>query len=115
MNKTIWIINYYTSSPEKAGNPRYVEFTSNFLIAGYNVVTFNSGRSEGITGQKELFIDARYGAHHFVHVKSPDYEGNGLKRIWSIFVFALRMWLHCKRFQKPDIVLHNLTRLLTTP
>lgn len=105
---TIWIVNYYTSSPEKAGNPRYIEFTNNFLLAGYEVVTFNSSRSEGIVGQKELFKDVLYGPHHFVHVKSPDYEGNGLKRMWSIFVFALCMWIHCKRFQKPDIVLHNL-------
>lgn len=112
MNNTqkpvIWIVNYYTASPEKAGNPRYVEFANNFLIAGYDVVTFNSNKAEGIPNHRELFEEVRYGGHRFVHVNSPDYEGNGLKRMWSILVFALRMWLHCGRFQRPDIVLHNL-------
>lgn len=106
--KRIWIVNYYTASPEKAGNPRYYEFANNFMQAGYDVVTFNSNNSENLIGQKELFNEVDYGQHKFVHVKSPYYEGNGLKRMWSILVFALRMWIHCKRFQKPDIVLHNL-------
>ena len=104
----IWVVNYYTASPEKAGNPRYLEFSDNFREAGYDVVVFNSNRAEGLWDQKGLFKEAKYGEHHFIHVKSPNYEGNGLRRMWSIFVFALRMWIHCKRFQKPDVGLHNL-------
>lgn len=106
--RIIWIVNYYTASPEKAGNPRYYEFAKNFMQAGYEVVTFNSNNSEKLTDQKELFKEVEYGQHKFVHVKTPYYVSNGLKRMWSIFVFALRMWIHCKRFQKPDVVLHNL-------
>ena len=105
--KIIWIVNYYTSSPGKASNPRYVEFTKYFMGQGYEVVTFNSARNENVEST-DMFNEVDYDGHKFVHVKSPAYMGNGLKRMWSIFVFALRMWLHCKRFQKPDIVLHNL-------
>lgn len=106
--KIIWIVNYYTASPEKVSNPRYIEFASSFLLAGYGVVTFNSTMAEGNDNTRKIFTDASYGAYRFIHVKSPKYVGNGIKRMWSIFVFAMRMWFHCKHFQKPDIVLHNI-------
>ena len=41
-------------------------------------------------------------------MKAPHYVGNGLKRMWSILVFALKMWLYAKRLPRPDVVLHNL-------
>ncbi|MDD3944755.1 MAG: hypothetical protein PHS38_08585 [Bacteroidales bacterium] len=64
----IWIVNYYAGSPERAGNPRYLEFAENFREAGYEVVTFNSSVTERLE-QKELFRNVQYGEHSFVHVK----------------------------------------------
>lgn len=107
MNKRIWIVNYYTASPEKMSNPRYLEFTTAFLLAGYEVIIFNSNISEDIdfTGK---FKDEWYGQYHFVHVKSPNYQGNGLKRMWSIFCFAMRLYFNRRKYDKPDVILHNV-------
>ena len=41
MAKTIWIVNYYTSPPAKASNPRYLKLAHYFKEAGYKVITFN--------------------------------------------------------------------------
>lgn len=105
--KCLWIVNYYTSSPDKTSNPRYPEIATAFMNAGYDVITFNADTNEGIEIEGK-FKEVWYGGHHFVHVKSPKYVGNGLKRMLSIFCFAMRLFLNRGKFKKPDIVLHNL-------
>lgn len=107
MSKCIWIVNYYTASPEKMSNPRYLEFTNAFLTAGYEVIIFNSNVSENID-LKGRYKDVWYSKYHFVHVKSPKYQGNGLKRMWSIFCFAMRLFFNCRKFDHPDVILHNV-------
>ncbi len=105
--KCIWIVNYYTASPEKCSNPRYLEFSAAFQDAGYDVIIFNADTTEGVVLTKR-YKNVWYGQNHFVHIKSPTYRGNGLKRMWSIFVFAMRLGYYKKAFQKPDVILHNL-------
>lgn len=112
MAKRIWIVNYYTSSPELASNPRYLQLAHHFQKAGYDVTTFNSSINfrtfKDLIPDSRTFYEVKYGEYNFVHVKSPHYKGNGLKRMWSIFAFAMRLYFGRKRFPKPDIVLHNI-------
>ena len=112
MAKRIWIVNYHTSSPELASNPRYLEFAHHFQQAGYEVLTFNSSVKHGtdisLVPDGQLYLRKQYGEFDFVHIKSPHYKGNGVKRIWSIFVFAMRLLRLRKLFPKPDLVLHNV-------
>lgn len=112
MVKRIWIVNYYTSSPELASNPRYLEFAHHFQEAGYEVLTFNSSVKHGtyisLVPEGEPFLRKQYGEFDFVHIKSPHYEGNGIKRMWSILMFSLNLFRLRKKFPKPDLVLHNL-------
>lgn len=107
MQKTIWIVNYYTSSPDKVSNPRYIELSRNFREAGYRVITINSSVAEK-RQQTDMFDSVKYGDFEFVHVKSPEYVGNGGKRIYSIFKFAWNLYRNCKQLPKPDLVLHNV-------
>ena len=41
----VWIVNYYTGTPENVSNPRYLEFADYFMQAGYDVTTFNSSKA----------------------------------------------------------------------
>lgn len=107
LSKRIWIVNCYTGSPEKCGNPRYLEFAKYFMDAGHDVTIFNAQTVEKIISPKD-FIEADYDGIHFVHVKNPQYVGNGLKRVLSIWAFAWRLYRNCLRFDHPDIVLHNI-------
>lgn len=104
----VWIVNYYTGTPENVSNPRYLEFADYFMQAGYDVTTFNSSKASKTDDQQELFFHKQYEQFKFVHVKSPRYVGNGLKRMMSIWAFAWRMFIHRRKFEKPDIVLHNV-------
>lgn len=112
MAKRIWIVNYYTGTPETQSNPRYIQFARRFMDAGYDVVTFNSSLSAQTqaeqTANGQLFLERSYGDHKFVHVNAPAYKGNGLSRMKSIFSFAWSIYKHCKEYDRPDVILHNI-------
>lgn len=112
MAKRIWIVNYYTGTPKTQSNPRYIQFARRFMDAGYDVVTFNSSLSAQTqveqTANGQLFLERSYGDHKFVHVNAPVYKGNGLSRMKSIFSFAWSIYKHCKEYDRPDVILHNI-------
>ena len=108
----IWIINYYAGSPENTTNPRYVQFSHYFQQAGHDVITFCSSfrpaAPEELIKGDGMFEEHQYGEHRYVHVRTPRYVGNGLKRMYSIWAFAWRILRHRKEFDKPDVILHNI-------
>lgn len=112
MGKRIWIVNYYTGTPDTAANPRYLQFAHHFRKAGYDVITFNAsycpGDPKDLIEGDGVFEEHQYGEYRFIHVKCPRYVGNGLKRMFSIWAFAWRLYKHCREFEKPDVILHNI-------
>ncbi len=102
----VWIVNYYTGTPEKASNPRYLQLAKHFMAKGWEVITFNANYKGEETNP--LFDRKQYGDYDFVHVKAPHYVGNGLARMKSIFSFAWTIKKHCKEFERPDVILHNV-------
>lgn len=108
----IWIVNYYTGTPETVANPRYIQFAKRFMEAGHEVITFNSSLSaktqEEQTSTGQLFLERKYGKYSFVHVNAPAYLGNGIRRMFSIWKFSSFMKKNASRFPKPDVVLHNI-------
>ena len=108
----IWIVNYYAGSPDNTTNPRYLQFSHYFQQAGYDVITFSASyrpaaQIELIEGDG-MYEEHQYGEHRYIHVRCPRYVGNGLKRMYSIWAFAWRIFWHRKKFDKPDIILHNI-------
>ncbi len=100
----IWIVNYYTSP--NCSNPRYLEFAKYFMAYGWEVKTFYASFS----GEENipLFERQEVNGLDFVQVKAPHYVGNGLARMKSIFSFAWSIKKHCKEFDQPDVILHNI-------
>lgn len=112
MAKRVWIVNYYTDSPSNVANPRYLIFAKYFMEHGWEVITFNASYEDKSLYNEykpgELFLRKQYGEYDFIHVKVPEYEGNGLSRMKSIFSFAWTIKKHCKEFDRPDVILHNI-------
>ncbi len=111
MGKRIWIINYYTCTPGVVSNPRYIKIAEYLKKRGYEVITFNSSKAERLELDrfgKNSFLKRSVEGLDYVHVRVPDYKGNGLKRMYSIWVFARKMLKIGKYFPKPDIILHNI-------
>ena len=104
----IWIINPQTGSPEKAANPRYLVLAKYFMEAGYDVTTFNSSQREGVSIPNGKYLEKQYGNYKFVHVYTPDFVGNGPKRMLALHKFAKNVYSIRNRFEKPDVILHNI-------
>ncbi len=107
----IWIINYYAGTPETAGNPRYLKLAKHFMDAGHEVITFNASRIAHISDSDfhgSKFVERKYGNYKFVHVQVPGFEGNGIKRMLSIWKFAKNILKGRKQFERPDVILQNI-------
>lgn len=104
MAKRIWIVNYYTK-PD-CSNPRYIKFAKYFMAQGWEVTTFyaNYWWKDNIALFERGVVDGL----DYVQVKAPRYVGNGLARMKSIFSFAWTIKKHCKEFERPDVILHNI-------
>ncbi|MBQ9722829.1 MAG: glycosyltransferase family 4 protein [Bacteroidales bacterium] len=100
----IWIVNYYTSP--NCSNPRYLQFARHFMARGWDVTTFYANWKEADT--EPLFKQETVDGLDFVRVKAPHYVGNGVSRMKSIFSFACAIKKHCKEFEQPDVILHNV-------
>lgn len=107
----IWIVNYYAGTPATAGNPRYLKLAKHFIEAGHEVITFNAGRTAKISDSEFKsgnFVERQYDGFNFVHVRVPEFKGNGPKRMYSIWKFAQRILKGRKQFERPDVILQNI-------
>ena len=107
----IWIINYYAGTPETAGNPRYLKLAKHFMGAGHEVITFDAGSTAHIADsefQGTNFVERKYDGYRFVHVRVPHFEGNGVKRMLSIWKFAQIILKSRNKFERPDVILQNI-------
>ena len=107
----IWIINYYAGTPETAGNPRYLKLAKHFMGAGHEVITFDAGSTAHIADsefQGTNFVERQYDGYRFVHVRVPHFEGNGVKRMLSIWKFAQIILKGRNKFERPDVILQNI-------
>lgn len=100
----VWIVNYYTCP--NCSNPRYEQFAKHFTAKGWEVLTFYANYQGSESDPS--FDRQDVGGYQYVHVKAPHYVGNGLGRMKSIFCFAWQIYKHCKEFEKPDVILHNV-------
>ena len=100
----VWIVNYYTGP--NCGNPRYLQFAKHFIAKGWEVTTFYANyQGEEV---EPMFVREEVDGLDYIRVKVPHYAGNGIARMKSIFFFAWTIQKHCKEFERPDVVLHNI-------
>jgi glycosyltransferase involved in cell wall biosynthesis len=110
-DKNIWIVNFHTAPPEYALNQRYTKIVPHLQRAGYKVTVISSSflrrhnkdLSEGKTYNAQIFNDIP-----FILIKTKRYKGNGLGRMFAIFMFSLRLLFIRKKFGIPDVIYHNL-------
>lgn len=110
--KTVWLVCVNAQPPELDTHLRHQKFAEMLIKKGYHVIIFagsflHYNKSNSINNSQKYLL-SKYGDKQYVFIKTPSYTSNGLKRIFSIFLFAWRLLYHRKKFPKPDIVIHNL-------
>lgn len=113
MQKTIWIVNYYTAPPAQVSNPRHYEFAKYLVSNGYDVRVFFADReweadSLQVIPDGKSFENKIYEGLKYTHIRTIPYKGNGVKRGLSILKFALDILRLRNEFEKPDVILLNM-------
>jgi glycosyltransferase involved in cell wall biosynthesis len=106
-----WLINYYAMPPKLESRLRTIKFAHYLKKEGHDVKIFASSlmhnKNTDLIEDRSKFIERSYGDLDFVHIKSLRYKTNGLKRVISIVLFHIRLHFLSRKFEKPDIILHE--------
>lgn len=121
MKKNIWIWNHYATNmfDDRAG--RHYWFAENLIKEGYRPVIFcastshNSNKKIGTNNQK--YIIKEVNDIPFVFVNTPNYQGNGKKRLKNMIAFYRGLYPvakdYAKKYGKPDVILASSVHPLT--
>ena len=117
----IWVVNHYAIPPALGGLNRHYYFSKNLKKEGHVVRIFSSSKIHNTDVnliknsnpyKKETFDDVEY-----TFIKTSDYRGNGLKRIFTFLQFPWNVLKTIKKFykmEKPDIIYASSPELFAT-
>ena len=116
----ILYINHYAGSPEMGMEFRPYYLSREWVKMGHKV-TIIAGNFSHLR-QKNPAVDHDFqeewiGGINYVWIKSGEYEGNGVKRAFSMFRFVGELWSHAEEIAKrykPDVVIASSTYPLDT-
>ena len=121
MRRNIWIWNHYATNmiEDKAG--RHYWLAENLILNGYEPKIFCASTvhntDKSIVTEGNLFLEMPSGNVPFVIVKTPQYSGNGKKRIVNIISFYKNLFPIAKKYAskngKPDVILASSVHPLT--
>lgn len=121
MKKNVWIWNHYATNTFKDQAGRHYWFAENLIKEGYNPTIFCASTvhnsNENIISGNKKFITDKKNDIPYVFVKTPLYNGNGIKRIINMFSFYKNLFAVSKEYAKlhgkPDVILASSVHPLT--
>jgi hypothetical protein len=96
----ILFINHYAGTPHYGMEFRPYYLAREWVRLGHAVTIVGASYSHLRSCQPEVrdaLAEEDVEGIRYVWLKTPAYSGNGLKRLWNIVVFVLRLWWHRKR------------------
>ncbi|HFI0140767.1 TPA: glycosyltransferase family 4 protein [Streptococcus suis] len=121
MRKNIWIWNHYATNmiEDKAG--RHYWLAENLILNEYKPTIFCASTlhntDDNIDTEGNIFIQKESENIPFVIVKTPQYSGNGKKRIINMISFYKNLFPTAKeyanKYGKPDVILASSVHPLT--
>ena len=94
-DKTVWIINHYAESPSDSGSTRHFDLARQLRDLGWKTwiiaasVEKNTQKQRLAKGEQvgsEVYDDV-----HFRWINTPQYQGNGVRRIINMVAFSWRL------------------------
>ncbi|RJF95879.1 glycosyltransferase family 4 protein [Noviherbaspirillum saxi] len=117
--KTVWILNHYAIEPGTAGITRHFDLAVNLRHHGWQAIIIASS-VEHITGTQrlsahELHRQETYADVPFLWIRTPEYQGNGMRRILNMLTYTGRvlMPMYTKKLPKPDVIIGSSAHPLT--
>ncbi len=107
----IWIVNHYAIPPSMGGLVRHYYFSKYLQKKGHTVKIFTSSKIHNtdinMIRDKSLYKEEMEDGVEYTFVRSRDYKGNGLDRIFNMMDLPFKTWKTMKQFykkQKPDVI-----------
>ena len=114
----IWILCHYAVPPSLGGINRHYYFKRYLEKMGHTVRIFTSSHIHNfninmIEG-KELYLEKEVDGEVYTFVRSSNYRGNGISRLFNLVSFPFRMVRACKQFPAPDVIYTSSPALPTS-
>ena len=107
----IWIVNHYALPPSMGGLVRHYYFSKYLQKKGHIVKIFTSSKIHNteinMIHDKSLYKEELEDGIEYTFVRSRNYKGNGLDRIFNMVDLPFKIWKTMKLFykkQKPDVI-----------
>jgi glycosyltransferase involved in cell wall biosynthesis len=109
--KHVWILNHYAQEPGGSGGTRHYSLARHLLTHGWSStiiaasVELNTGRQRLAAG--ENMRTENFNGVNFLWVKTPQYEGNGVDRIYNILIYSFQVLRPSvtKGLPRPDVII----------
>ena len=112
----ILLINHYAGSAFYGMEHRPYHFALEWIKAGHKVIiiaaSFSHLRSSQPKSLEPITTEVIDGIH-YIWLKTPEYQGNGLRRIINMFSFARQLWIRALPIAELDVVIDSSTYPLT--
>ncbi|MDD7347300.1 MAG: glycosyltransferase family 4 protein [Clostridiales bacterium] len=118
----VWILNHYAIPPAYGGLNRHYYFSETLKPLGVDTVIFTASKIHNtdinfMRGERGLYKEVEFENTTYEFVKTGEYSGNGIKRIFSFVQFPFNLWRCIKKFYKssqPDIIYASSPELFST-
>ncbi|WP_282923851.1 glycosyltransferase family 4 protein [Mediterraneibacter massiliensis] len=107
----VWIVNHYAIPPNMGGLVRHYYFSKYLQKKGHTVKIFTSSKIHNteinMISDKSLYREEMEDGIEYTFVRSRDYKGNGLDRIFNMMDLPFKTWKTMRKFldkQKPDVI-----------
>jgi len=115
--KTVWIVNHYAQVPGGPGGIRHYQLAKALQKHGWNACII-AASTEHNTGSQRLLPgeNARLdivNEIHFLWLRAPVYQGNGLGRIVNMLIFSFRLLSQMpgRLLPRPDAIIGSSVHL----
>lgn len=107
----IWIVNHYAIPPSMGGLVRHYYFSKYLQKKGHTVKIFTSSKIHNtdinMIKDKSLYREEMEDGVEYTFVRSRNYKGNGMDRVFNMMDLPFKTWKAMELFykeQKPDVI-----------
>jgi len=115
MRKKVWLVNPFAMPPQYEPRIQTLKRAQYLMQHGFDVTiiggSFLHNTSINLITNNSKFIRAEYDGIKFLHIKTNNYKGNGVSRVFNLLLFHFRLYMLAKDFDKPDVI----SQLATVP
>lgn len=106
--KKVWLVNPAAMPPEYEMRIQTLKRAQYLAQSGYKVTiiggSFLHNLDINLINDKRKYLETTYDGINFIHIKACSYKKNGIRRIFNLIEFHIRLTLLAKKFAKPDII-----------